>query len=110
MTNEQINEVLAKWHSENDHDNVRYEYSHGAILRNIAPLRTQFETPYTDSLDTVRLIEDLLTEKQWYRYAEVITEFLRNPQVPDFLPNVLKLHAETRARALVKVLGLEENE
>ena len=106
MTNEQINVALAKWHSEHDTGDVLYRFYGGTLLRITGLSPPCLLTPYTDSLDTMRLIEDLMTDEQWPTYSNAILW----GGIYIIPKDILLANAERRARAAVTALGLEGNE
>lgn len=94
MTNSEINIALAKWHMEHG-DDVCGDI-HGA-------------QPYTVSLDTMRTIEDFMTTAEATEFSRIIwsEHFYGRPDEDDGTLVGLFASAETRARAAVKVWGLE---
>lgn len=107
FTNEQINVALAKWHTKHDEKHeygVWREYLNRVIIVPDDDLADEPLPLYTDSLDTMRLIEKLLTDEQWPVYSN---EILRGGIyiVPK---DILLAGAEQRARAAFKALGLGE--
>ena len=70
FTNEQINVALAKWHTKHDEKHeygVWREYLNRVIIVPDDDLADEPLPLYTDSLDTMRMIEVLMTDEQQQR-------------------------------------------
>lgn len=106
MTNEQINVALAKWHTEHHKYGMKFVY--GVCLDATSACGTLSTFPtYTDSLDTMRMIEELLTEEQWPAYSNAILWGGSFGSGIYIVPrDILMADAERRARAIVTALGL----
>lgn len=111
MTNEEVNIALAKWHSKQDEKYVwMVETSRSEMVGINRFQRAGLHccakyALYTESLDTMRMIEKLFTAQQEHDYC---LETTKGRDIGDWYAwvTLIFVDAETRARAAVTALGL----
>ena len=111
LTIEQINIALAKWHTENQDFADFYFCDEAAmVLWRNKDCPSSFGGSlklYTESLDTMRMIEKLFTAQQEHDYSLAMVS---GKDIEDWHAwvGLLFLNAETRARSAFDVLDLRE--
>lgn len=119
MTEEEINDVLAVWQTKNNKQLCSYFIRHYELICATLPEApfsgSEFSMPrYTVSRDTVFEIESMLDDEQEEAYTKEMIRLLKEQKKGGYIEHtwedfswVSMCHPETRARVLVKVLGLQ---